>query len=356
MSKITREDFNDYKKLIEQGFSQRTACTTLGLVRSTVQYYIKTQLSGDELKELDDLVNKSYETEHLLASAANKERLLQSVEQIKAKAKTGAKILAFDLETSIPKVATFGRMKVFLNHENVLEEGGKILCASYIWIDANGIGDVQLLAMTPEENAVQDDSRVCAELWELFNQADAVVCHNAATFDFPVVKTRCMMNGLPPLPTVKVLDTLIMARKNFRFPSNRLGELAAYLGLDAKKDAGGVKTWIDYQAGKQSAIDHMHYYCKHDTVLLTQVYMKLRNYGHTGSDFNAGLYISTESGTMVCPVCASTMLSTGRFVYTSVSKFDEVRCTKESCQHVARTRTNLIEDRSALVSNVKLKG
>ena len=346
MSKITEEDYKEYETLIEEGLSQREACKVLGIARGTMQYYLKNKVQAEQQDE----------TAHLLSTEANKERLLASAARLKTLAQAGAKILAFDLETSIPKVATFGRMKVFLNHENVLQEGGKILCASYLWIDANGVGDVQLLAMTPEENAAQDDARVCAELWELFNQADAVVCHNAATFDFPVVKTRCMMNGLPPLPTVKVLDTLIMARKNFRFPSNRLAELAAYLGLPAKVDVGGVKTWIDYQAGKQEAIDHMHYYCKHDTVLLAKVYMKLRSYGHTGSDFNAGLYVDVESGTISCPVCTSPMKPTGRFVYTSVSKFPEVRCTDEGCQHVARTRVNLVEDRSSLVSNVKLKG
>jgi len=340
LSKVTESDFKSYKKLIEGGYSQRSACEVIGVPRSTMQWYIKRKIDSEaiqaEIEQLDSGM------------------LAEGAKTVVALAQRGARILAFDLETSIPKVATFGRMKVFLNHENVIQEGGKIICASYIWIDANGVGQVQLINMTAEEIANDDDSRICAELWELFNQADAVVCHNASTFDFPMLKTRCMMHGMPPLPTVKVLDTLIMARKNFRFPSNRLADLAAYLGLEAKKDAGGVKTWIDYQAGKQAAIDHMHFYCKHDTVLLVQVYLKLRNYGHTGSDFNAGLYVNAEEGTMLCTVCASPVAKTGRFVYTSVSKFEELRCT--SCGNVTRTRRNLVEDRSRLVSNVKLKG
>ena len=325
MSKITDEDFKQYEKYINEGLSQREACRILGIARGTMQGYLKRLvLQGKDLPVHQE-----------------------------AQVQTGAKILAFDLETSIPKMATFGRRKVFLNHQNVLEEGGKILCFSYAWITAVGASEVQLIHMTLDEIKAQDDARICAELWELFNQADAIVAHNSSNFDFPVVKTRCMMNGLPPIPTVKVLDTVLMARKGFRFPSNSLAELAAYLGLPAKIDNGGVKTWIDYQAGVQEAIDHMHYYCNHDTALLVQVYLKLRSYGHVGSDFNAGLYVQAEEGQQLCTICASPVVDTGRFVYTSVSKFKELRCSNN---HVTRSRKNLIEDRSSLTSNVKLKG
>lgn len=332
MSKITDKDFKDYKDLIQKGYSQRQACTVLGIARGTMQYHIKRLLDTTGVEDISEVKPKTN-----LAPVV------------------GAKILSFDLETSIPIVATFGRIKVFLNHENIIQEGGKIICASYQWIYPNGVSQVQLIHMTHDEIRADDDSRMCAELWELFNEADAVVCHNASTFDFPVVKTRCMVHNLPPLPTVKVIDTLIMARKNFRFPSNRLADLAAYLGLEAKKDAGGVQTWIRYRACDQEAIDHMHYYCKHDTVLLTQMYLKLRNYGHTGSDFNAGLYAPVDEDTgILCTVCASPVENTGRYVYTSVSQFDELRCT--SCGHVTRSRKNLVANRDHLASAVKLKG
>lgn len=323
-SKITHQDYLEYGMLIAEGYSQRKACETLDIPRSTMQDYIKRL--GES----------------------------KSPKQVKAEAKVAkrARIFVIDIETSCSIAAAFGRRKIFLSQDHIIREGGKLLCFGYREV---GTSKTYLVGMTPEEAIADDDSRIVAEIWELFEQADAIVAHNAAKFDFPMIKARVIGNGMPPLPTVKVIDTLTMARKNFRFPANSLDALAAYLGVARKKDAGGISTWIRYSEGDKEAIEHMHTYCIHDVDMLYEVYLKLRAFGHVGSDFNAVHYIDEQTG-LSCNVCAAKVYKTGRIVYTAVSKFEEVRCS--SCGNVSRTREaiDLKESRSSFTANVKING
>jgi hypothetical protein len=300
LSKLTLEMIEDYQALMFAGHSQREACKMLDIPRTTVQNY--------------------------LARAQN----------IIIAAPKQAKILAFDLETSPAIAAAFGRHKIFLGQDNIIQEGGKILCFGWSWVGS----DVYTVeGMTLGEIEDMDDTRLTGMLWDLFYQADAVVCHNAAGFDVPMLRARVIVNGFPPLPTVKVLDTLTMAKKVFRFPNNKLDSLSALFGLTRKKDAGGTSTWLGYMRGDEASISHMHDYCEHDVWLLVQVYLRLRSFGHSGSDFNAAHYVDNLESS-VCPVCGSEHLDeTGRTIYTAVSSFKEVRCL--ACGAVARTRQPL---------------
>ena len=56
-----------------------------------------------------------------------------------------------------------------------------------------------------------------------------VVCHNAS-FDISFLETELDQAGLF-LPPLRIVDTLILARKCFKFPRNRLGDIARSLGI-----------------------------------------------------------------------------------------------------------------------------
>lgn len=53
MSKITQTDYQEYLELINQGNSQRTCCTILGLNRSTMQNYLKRVAEKDDEESLE---------------------------------------------------------------------------------------------------------------------------------------------------------------------------------------------------------------------------------------------------------------------------------------------------------------
>jgi len=260
----------------------------------------------------------------------------------------GPRILIWDCETAPALAYSFGRWKQNIGQDNIYTEGGWIICASYKWL---GEDETHILYSQDDINEGVD-TNVTAALWELYHQADAVVAHNAIQFDHKVLQARCLVNGIPPLPSVKVLDTLQMAKKHFRLPSNRLDSIADLLGIGRKKQTGGIKLWIDTLQGDEEALDNMLEYCKQDTDLLEHVYMALRSFG-TASNFNAANYYNDAETR--CPVCASTDVElTGRAVYTDVSKFQEVRCNSCGSVHRKRQTINTKEKRASLLSAAKI--
>lgn len=244
------------------------------------------------------------------------------------------RVLILDIETAAAVALTFGRFKINLGQENIVTEGGWLICASWRWLGEDKIHTIQL---TKDEVLACDDSKIIATFWELYSQADAIVAHNAQQFDDKMIKARAAFHGFPPLPTVKVLDTLVLAKKHLRLPSNKLDSLGEYFGLGRKIDNGGISLWKRVQAGDQAAMKEMVDYCKQDTELLTQVYLRLRAIGHAGSDFNAALYYDDEKTR--CRRCGSEHVHpTGRTSNTGLSVFNEFRC--DDCGATQRDRVS----------------
>lgn len=247
------------------------------------------------------------------------------------------RVLILDIETAAAVALTFGRFKINLGQENIVSEGGWIICASWRWLGEEKVHSIQL---TKDEVTSCDDSHIVATFWELYEEADVIVAHNSLQFDHKVIQARAAFNGFPPLPTVKVLDTLVLAKKHLRLPSNKLDSIGEYFGLGRKIDNGGISLWKRVQSGDQSAMKEMVDYCKQDTELLTQVYLRLRAIGHAGSDFNAALYYDDEKTR--CRRCGSEHVHpTGRTSNTGLSVFNEFRC--DDCGATQRSRVSTTE-------------
>jgi hypothetical protein len=257
----------------------------------------------------------------------------------------GPRILIFDTETAAATALTFGRFKVNLSQDNILDNGGWVLCASWRWLGSNVKESIYL---TPKEVQAKDDSRIVAKLFELYEDADAVLAHNSLGFDHKVVQARAIFNNFPPLPQVKVLDTLQLARKYLKLPSNRLDAIGEFFGLGRKVSTGGISLWRKVQEGDVQAMKDMVTYCEQDVDLLYDIYLRTRQLGRAGSDFNAALYYDDDQTR--CRVCGSADVEpTGRNVTTSVSIFAELRCN--DCGAVHRTRTTVAskEKRKSLI-------
>ena len=70
-----------------------------------------------------------------------------------------------------------------------------------------------------------------------------MVAHNLKQFDFKVANTRFAAHSLPPISPTKLIDTLEIAKKNFRFPDNKLNTIANYFGLGSKTEGHGADMW-----------------------------------------------------------------------------------------------------------------
>jgi len=261
------------------------------------------------------------------------------------KQKEGPKILVFDTETAAATALTFGRFKVNLSQDNILDNGGWLLCACWRWLGSNTTESIHL---TQDEVLNKDDSRIVAKLFELYEEADAVLAHNSQGFDHKVVQTRAIYNGFPPLPQVKVLDTLQLVKKYLKLPSNRLDAIGEFFGLGRKISTSGISLWRRVQEGDEEAMEQMVEYCLQDVDLLYDVYLRTRQLGRAGSDFNAALYFNDDL--IRCRVCGSSEVEAiGRTTETALNVFDEMRCNECGAVHRHRTPKTTKEKRKSLL-------
>lgn len=240
------------------------------------------------------------------------------------------KILIFDIETSPMSAYIWGRWKQNVSLDQTISEWF-MLSWSAKWLNnPNVMSDV----LTPEEVLKENDSRITHSMWQLFNEADIVIAHNGQKFDTPRLNSRFILNGLIPPTPYRQIDTLVVAKKEFGFSSNKLDALAGYFEIEHKSDTD-FNLWKRCLEGEQEALDYMEAYNIKDVEILEKVYLKLRPW--IKNHPNISLYLENEDET--CPHCGSmNVADTGTYSYTNVSKFSNVRCL--DCGGMARRRTS----------------
>lgn len=239
------------------------------------------------------------------------------------------KVLVFDTENAPNLASVWGVWNQNLQPANLISDW-YMLSWSAKWMgDSKMMGDV----LTSKEARAEDDHRLMSGLHNLMNEADVVIAHNADKFDIPIVQTRFLLNGLTPPSPYRVIDTLKVARKEFRFAHNKLDFLADRLGIPHKKLETEHQLWLDCRAGKQEALDYMLKYNKMDVTVLEEVYYKIRPYIKSHPNFN--LYLETDG---VCASCGSDKLTKNGHYYTSVNKYDSYQC--KDCGSFTRVTKN----------------
>lgn len=208
------------------------------------------------------------------------------------------RIVLYDIETSHNVIAKFDLREEFTNPANIIQER-YIICAAWKTLGAthtqatSGLDNPARFAKHPH-----DDKHVVKTLHAALRQADAIIAHNGDKFDLRWLQGRMLFHGLPPLPPIKSIDTLKMARRTFYLNSNRLDYLGKYLGLGGKTTTpGGL--WMDVLRGQKKAVRTMVEYNKRDVELLEQVYLKILPY--TTTALNLQLFAETGG----CPHCGS---------------------------------------------------
>jgi hypothetical protein len=210
---------------------------------------------------------------------------------------TEPRILIWDIETA-PGIAYFWGKKWDARIPRIIQHG-YLLSVSYRWV-----GDDEVHFIRKAKGRTDNDKALTLAIWRLLDEADAAIAHNGDKFDMKEVHTRFLKHGLgAPSPTIQI-DTLKIARQNFNLPSNRLNDLAVFLGLEGKASNTGFDTWLGCMNDDPQAWDIMENYNKQDIVVLENVYYALRPYmnlpGKTGNKFNAqqwyGYYTCTNCG------------------------------------------------------------
>ncbi len=170
----------------------------------------------------------------------------------------GPKILLFDIETS-PSLGYVWTL--FETNVIKVKQPWSLLCFSYKWLGDKTTKVVSLPQFSTYKKNPRNDYEVTKKLHELFELADVIIGHNGDKFDIRKVNAKLIEHGfLPPSP-YKTIDTLKIARKYFKFDSNRLNDLGELLGLGRKVETGGFTLWEKCINGDLKAWNKMEKYC-----------------------------------------------------------------------------------------------
>lgn len=252
------------------------------------------------------------------------------------------KVLLLDIETACSVTATFGRRMQNISQDAVIKEGGWIISYAYKWLGDDTISGSVLHS---EEAMDSNDERLCMELFDLLEQSDYVVAHNGANFDIPMIKARLIINGLPPMRKVRIIDSLTLSRE-FRFNSQKLDSLCRQLDIGEKVKHLGISMWIDCLNGDKEALSEMYRYNLQDIVLLEELYMIIRS--HSTRHPNLAVNLGDKIRCNIC--CSDNVKPTGNLVSTNLSVFEEYSC---ECGARFKTRKSITtkEQRSNFLSN-----
>lgn len=240
---------------------------------------------------------------------------MKTQEASKPKKNKGPKILLFDLETA--------------GVQGLCADRGFIICFGYKWLGEKTTHCLTI-AQYPGKD-IHDDRELLKRAGEIFNEADGIVAHYGEKFDKPYLQSRLLQAKLPPLSENKLTDTCLIARGKLKLSSNRLGNLADFLGCKVKKmekRGGWPIWWLGALRGDKKAIEDMATYCKQDVDCLEQVFLAMRHI--IPSKFLPINYSIGESQ-WTCPGCGGHRKNNHGYYFS-----DKKRWVRSQCQTCGR--------------------
>lgn len=273
--------------------------------------------------------------------------------------KAGARILIFDIETAPSLAYVWGMFKVFVQPSQLVQSG-RILSYAAKWLGEDEMYFDSIKDDIPHSRALgavkkslakildfpafdalwkilvfysTSDRRICETLYGLFEEADIVVAHNGQAFDVHTMNAHWIKHGIEPPPPYKIVDTLKIAKREFKFPRNKLESIARFLDVGKKTEHEGFDLWVKCMAREKEAWETMEEYNIQDVNLLEEVYMLLRPWDTR----HPNVSLCYDDAITRCTVCGSSaIIELNKQARTSASNFPSYRC--EGCGHVMRSR------------------
>ena len=244
-----------------------------------------------------------------------------------------SKILLLDIETSPNLAHVWGiwQQNVGLNQ---LLESSKTLCFAAKWLGEDNIYF--------SSSYKSSHKKMLKEIHSLIDEADAVIHYNGTKFDMPTLNKEFLLANMHPPSPVKQIDLLQVAKKQFRFVSNKLDYVSQQLGLGKKTTHMGHELWIKCMNKDPEAWALMEEYNRNDVVLLEKVYYKFIPW------IKHHLNLNNFSEELVCPNCGGKHYHKRGFSYTTTSKFQRYQC--KDCGNWFRGNKNINLSKEKMVN------
>lgn len=185
---------------------------------------------------------------------------------------------------------------------------------------------------------MHNDTKILKGMWNLLNECDIVLTQNGKKFDVPKLNAKFAEYGFGPTNVFRHFDTCQIAKKLFKFTSNKLEYLAKILKTKHQKlkhkKYPGHEMWKECLKRNPDAWAEMEKYNKHDVLVTAEVFEKLRAWDNS---INFNVY--QDDNSFVCN-CGSTELLKNGHHYSDVGKFQRYKC--KQCGAPFKDRTNLL--------------
>ena len=227
------------------------------------------------------------------------------------------RILAFDIETTPNRGWAYGKWQTNMIR---IDEYSSLMSFSYQWLGEKKIHHYSLGGFDYNEEAL------AMKLHDLFDEADAVLAHNAYGFDVKVMKGIWAKYRIAPPAPYKVIDTLRIARGQFKFPGgNSLNEVCMFLGVGRKSETGIGELWHKcFVDDDPKAWKLLRKYNDMDVKLLVDVYKIMLPYITNHPNLT---HLFQARGQ--CPKCLSDKLEARGFNHKAAGKVQRYQC--KSC-------------------------
>lgn len=211
------------------------------------------------------------------------------------------RIVTLDIETVPLESYTWGIWEQNVGLDMIKTEWS-ILSFAAKWLDKKTVMYSDTMGRGAKK--VRDDKKLVGEIWKLLDTADIVVAQNGQRFDLKKINARLIQHGFGPYSPVKVVDTLLVAKRHFAFTSNKLEWQSKYLTDSPKskhKDYPGFELWAECLKDNQKARAELKKYNKQDVISTEKLYLKQRPW--ITNHPNMGTY--SLRADVTCPNCDS---------------------------------------------------
>lgn len=204
------------------------------------------------------------------------------------------RILGLDIETAPNTAHVWGLFKQTIGINQLLNTG-RVMCFAAKWY-----GEDEIIFFSEKRHG---HKRTIKAAHKLLNEAEAVLSYNGERFDMPTLNREFLKYELKPPSPYTHIDLLKVAKRRFRFTSNKMDHLAKELGLGSKVQHRGHELWIQCMGGDDNAWKEMEQYNKHDVVLLERLYKAMLPWIETHPNYS--LY-GPRPERPTCTNCGST--------------------------------------------------
>lgn len=231
------------------------------------------------------------------------------------------KLLLLDIETAPNKAYVWGLFDQNIA-SNQVEQSSYTLCWSAKWLGQSQTQQASLRTVRDGAASRAHMQAMLKPIHALLDEADVVVHYNGLKFDIPTLNKEFITHGFRPPSPYKQLDLLQVARRAFRFQSNKLSNVSSALGI-GRKIKTDFSLWVACMNGDQKAWDRMLRYNAQDVRLLERLYRQLRPWIKAHPNFSA------HDGKFSCPKCGSGHVKKQGFKVQITRKYQQYQC--QSC-------------------------